>query len=297
MPAAISAIANIVIGGIFHAAVLFLVAAGLQLVFGVQKIVNLACGSFYALGAYFGITLVNYGLSAGLPDWMLLPLLLIAGLLMALIGPPIERLLRTVYDRDESFQLLLTFALVLMFQDVFRLVWGANPRSLDNVHLVYGKWTVGDFSVPLYNLLVISAALLAAILIGLFLRRTNFGRLLRATAENRAMAEALGVNVRTVYAAVFTLGTLLGTLGGALVVPTSAASLDMAVEFVIEAFAVVVIGGLGSMPGALAGAGLVGLIRALALVVYPEFEILAIYLIVIGVLLLRPSGLFGRPAI
>jgi len=296
MPAAISAIANIVIGGIFHAAVLFLVAAGLQLVFGVQKIVNLACGSFYALGAYFGITLVNYGLSAGLPDWMLLPLLLIAGLLMALIGPPIERLLRTVYDRDESFQLLLTFALVLMFQDVFRLVWGANPRSLDNVHLVYGKWTVGDFSVPLYNLLVISAALLAAILIGLFLRRTNFGRLLRATAENRAMAEALGVNVRTVYAAVFTLGTLLGTLGGALVVPTSAASLDMAVEFVIEAFAVVVIGGLGSMPGALAGAALVGLIRALALVVYPEFEILAIYLIVIGVLLLRPSGLFGRPA-
>jgi branched-chain amino acid transport system permease protein len=227
---------------------------------------------------------------------MLLPLLLIAGLAMAIIGPPIERLLRTVYDRDESFQLLLTFALVLMFQDVFRLVWGANPRSLDNVHLVYGKWTVGEFSVPVYNLLVIGAALLAAFLIGLFLRRTNFGRLLRATAENRAMAEALGVNVRAIYAAVFTLGTLLGTLGGALVVPTAAASLDMAVEFVIEAFAVVVIGGLGSMPGALAGAGLVGLIRASALVVYPEFEILAIYLIVIGVLLLRPSGLFGRPA-
>jgi branched-chain amino acid transport system permease protein len=296
MPAATSAIANIVMGGIFHAAVLFLVAAGLQLVFGVQKILNLACGSFYALGAYFGITLVNFGLGAGLPDWMLLPLLVIAGLLMAIIGPPIERLLRTVYDRDESLQLLLTFALVLMFQDVFRLVWGANPRSLDNVHLVYGKWTVGEFSVPVYNLLVIGAALLAAFLIGLFLRRTNFGRLLRATAENRAMAEALGVNVRAIYAAVFTLGTLLGTLGGALVVPTAAASLDMAVEFVIEAFAVVVIGGLGSMPGALAGAGLVGLIRASALVVYPEFEILAIYLIVIGVLLLRPSGLFGRPA-
>ena len=296
MPAATSAIANILIGGIFHAAVLFLVAAGLQLVFGVQKIVNLACGSFYALGAYFGITLVNFGLGAGLPDWTLLPLLVLAGLLMAVIGPPIERLLRAVYDRDESFQLLLTFALVLMFQDIFRLVWGANPRSLNNVHLVYGKWTVGDFSVPVYNLLVISAALLAAFLIGLFLKHTTFGRLLRATAENRAMAEALGVNVRAVYAAVFTLGTLLGTLGGALVVPTAAASLDMAVEFVIEAFAVVVIGGLGSMPGALAGAGLVGLIRAGALVLYPEFEILAIYLIVIGVLLLRPSGLFGKPA-
>jgi branched-chain amino acid transport system permease protein len=291
-----SGFANVLLGGIFHAAVLFLVAAGLQLVFGVQKIVNLACGSFYALGAYFGITLVTLAMNAGLPAWMLLPVLLAAGLLMAAVGPPIERLLRTVYDRDESFQLLLTFALVLMFQDAFRFIWGANPQSLNNVHLVYGKVAAGDFIVPVYNLLVIAAALAAAVLIGLFLQRTNYGRLLRATAENRTMAEALGVNVRSVYAVVFTLGTLLGTVGGALVVPTSAASLDMAIEFVIEAFAVVVIGGLGSMWGALIGAVLVGLIRAISLVVYPEFEILAIYLIVIAVLLFKPSGLLGKPA-
>jgi branched-chain amino acid transport system permease protein len=291
-----SGFVNLLIGGIFHAAVLFLVAAGLQLVFGVQKIVNLACGSFYALGAYFGITLVTAALGAGFPAWTLLPLLLVAGALMAAIGPPIERLLRTVYDRDESFQLLLTFALVLMFQDGFRFIWGANPRSLDNVHLVYGKIASGDFSVPVYNLLVIAAALGAAILIGLFLQRTNYGRLLRATAENRTMAEAMGVNVRSVYAVVFTLGTLLGTIGGALVVPTAAASLDMAIEFVIEAFAVVVIGGLGSMPGALLGALLVGLVRAFSLVIYPEAEMLAIYLIVIAVLLFRPAGLLGKPA-
>ena len=291
-----SGFANLLLGGIFHAAVLFLVAAGLQLVFGVQKIVNLACGSFYALGAYFGITLVTLAMKAGLPAWMLLPVLLAAGLLMAVVGPPIERVLCTVYDRDESFQLLLTFALVLMFQDAFRFIWGANPQSLNNVHLVYGKLASGDFSVPVYNLLVIAAALAAAILIGLFLQRTNYGRLLRATAENRTMAEALGVNVRSVYSVVFTLGTLLGTVGGALVVPTAAASLDMAIEFVIEAFAVVVIGGLGSMWGALIGAVLVGLIRAGSLVVYPEFEILAIYLIVIAVLLFKPSGLLGKPA-
>jgi branched-chain amino acid transport system permease protein len=296
MSGQLAAFGNLLLGGIFHAAVLFMVAAGLQLVFGVQKIVNLACGSFYALGAYFGITLVNAALNAGLPAWLLLPVLLVAGLLMAAVGPPIERMLRTVYDRDEAFQLLLTFALVLMFQDVLRFVWGPNPQSLGNVLLVYGKVASGDFSVPVYNLLVIAAAIAAAALIGLFLRRTNYGRLLRATAENRTMAEALGVDVRSVYAVVFTLGTLLGTLGGALVVPTSAASLDMAIEFVIEAFAVVVIGGLGSMTGALVGALLVGLIRAMSLVIYPEFEILAIYLIVIGVLLLRPSGLFGKPA-
>lgn len=291
-----SAFANVLLGGIFHAAVLFLVAAGLQLVFGVQKIVNLACGSFYALGAYFGITFITLCLKTGMPHWMLLPALIVAGGLMAVVGPPIERLLRTVYDRDESFQLLLTFALVLMFQDVFRFVWGPNPQSLDNIYLVYGKLSAGDLIVPVYNLLVIAAAISAAVLIGLALQRTNYGRLLRATAENRNMAEALGVKVHSVYAVVFTLGTLLGTIGGALVVPTAAASLDMAIEFVIEAFAVVVIGGLGSMPGALVGSLLVGLIRAVSLVVYPEFEILAIYLIVIGVLLLKPSGLFGKPA-
>src|SRR5215470_12656587 len=197
-----SAFANILAGGVFHAAVLFLVAAGLQLVFGVQKIVNLACGSFYALGAYFGITFISYATQFGISAWLIFPGLIVSGILLGFIGPPIERILRSVYGRDESFQLLLTFALVLVFQDVFKFVWGANPRSLDNVHLSYGKWAVGDFSVPVYNLMVIGAALIAAFLIGLFLKRSNFGRLLRATAENRAMAEALGVNVRAIYAAV-----------------------------------------------------------------------------------------------
>jgi branched-chain amino acid transport system permease protein len=291
-----SAFANILLGGVFHAAVLFLVAAGLQLVFGVQKIVNLACGSFYALGAYFGITFIGYATSFGLPAWMLLPALIFAGVLLGFVGPPIERLLRMIYDRDESFQLLLTFAILLMFQDVFRFIWGSNPRSLDATYLVYGKLASGDFSVPVYNLLVIAAAISVAVGLGAFLQNTNYGRVLRATAENRNMAEALGVDVRKVYASVFTLGTVLGTTAGALIVPTAAASLDMAVEFIIEAFAVVVIGGLGSMRGALAGALIVGLIRALSIVYYPEAELLSVYLIVIAVLLMRPAGLFGKPA-
>src|SRR4051794_23893493 len=117
-------------GGVFHAAVLFLVAAGLQLVFGVQKIVNLACGSFYALGAYVGITVVTWALAHGLPPALFLPVLLLAGLAAALVGPPIEALLRAVYARDEAFQLLLTFAFVLMFQDALRFFWGATPQQL-----------------------------------------------------------------------------------------------------------------------------------------------------------------------
>ena len=290
------AFANIFVGGVFHAAVLFLVAAGLQLVFGVQKIVNLACGSFYALGAYFGVSFIGYVSAAGLSPWLVMPGLVVAGVLVGFVGLPIERLLRTVYTRDESFQLLLTFALVLMFQDVFRFVWGSNPRSLDSAYLIYGVINAREFSVPVYNLLVIAVAIATAAGFGAFLQRTNYGRILRATAENRGMAEALGVDVRRLYAVVFTLGTVLGTTAGALVVPTAAASLDMAIDFVIEAFAVVVIGGLGSMRGALAGALIVGLIRAYAIVLYPEAEVLAIYLIVIAVLLLRPAGLFGRQA-
>jgi len=290
------AFANIFVGGVFHAAVLFLVAAGLQLVFGVQKIVNLACGSFYALGAYFGVSFIGYVSAAGLSPWLMMPGLVVAGVLIGFVGSPIERLLRTVYTRDESFQLLLTFALVLMFQDVFRFVWGSNPRSLDSAYLIYGVINAREFSVPVYNLLVIAVAIATAAGFGAFLQRTNYGRILRATAENRGMAEALGVDVRRLYAVVFTLGTMLGTTAGALVVPTAAASLDMAIDFVIEAFAVVVIGGLGSMRGALAGALIVGLIRAYAIVLYPEAEVLAIYVIVIAVLLLRPTGLFGRQA-
>jgi branched-chain amino acid transport system permease protein len=292
----VSATISIVLGGVFHAAVIFLVAAGLQLVFGVQKIINLACGSFYALGAYFGISAATWALALGLPQPLFLGVLVIAGLVIAAMGPPIERVLRTVYDRDESFQLLLTFALILMIQDVLRFFWGANPRQLGNVYMVYGKLQMGDVVIPTYNVLVIAASIAIAVALGLFLQRTRFGRILRATAENRGMSEALGVNVRWVYAVVFTLGTALGTIGGALVVPTSAASLEMGIELVVEAFAVVVIGGLGSMRGALAGALVVGLMRAGAIAVYPEAEMLSIYVAVILILVLRPAGLFGKPA-
>ncbi len=289
-----AAFVDILLGGIFHASVLFLVAAGLQLVFGVQKIVNLACGSFYALGAYFGVSSVGWALHMGLPHALFLPVLLLSGMAMAVVGPPIEALLRTVYKRDESFQLLLTFALVLMFQDTLRFIWGANPQQLGNLSMTYGKIAVGAVSLPTYNVLVIVASILIALMLGAFLQRTRFGRILRATAENRNMSEALGVNVRWIYAVVFTLGTMLGTLGGALVVPTAAASLDMAVELVVEAFAVVVIGGLGSMRGAIAGALVVGLMRAAAIAIYAELEMLSIYLVVILVLILRPAGLFGK---
>jgi branched-chain amino acid transport system permease protein len=150
--------------------------------------------------------------------------------------------------------------------------------------------------VPVYNLIVIAASLAIALGIGWLLTRTAFGRIIRATADNREMAEAMGVNMGRVYAKVFTLGTALGTLGGALVIPATAAMSEMGIELIVEAFAVVVIGGLGSMRGAFVGALVVGLLRAAAIALYPELEMISIYLIVIAVLALRPRGLFGAAA-
>src|SRR3978361_630198 len=236
-----------VLGGTFHAALLFLVAAGLQPVFGVQKIVNLACGSFYALGAYFGITAGGLALKLGMPPVLFLPVLIAAGLAIGLVGLPIERVLRTIYRRDESYQLLITFGFLLMFQDVFRFLWGATPRTMDNVYMAYGISHVLGVRVPTYNLLVIAASLAIAGGRGLFLERTKIGRIVHATAENRDMAEGLGINASKIFALIFTVGCMLGTVGGALVVPSSAASLDMAVELVGGAVAGGGVCGPGSM--------------------------------------------------
>jgi branched-chain amino acid transport system permease protein len=288
---------SILMGGVFHAAILFLVSAGLQLVFGVQKIFNLACGSFYALGAYMGVSAVALFVGWGGPPGLFILPLIVAGLLAGAVGLVVERgLLRFVYDRDETFQLLLTFAIVLMMEDAIRLTWGTAPQSTAGYYLRYGQARVLGAVVPVYNLIVIAASVAIAAGLGYMLTRTAFGRIIRAAADNREMAEALGVDMRSVYARVFTLGAALGTLGGALVIPATAAMSEMGIELIVEAFAVVVIGGLGSMRGALVGALVVGVLRAVAISVYPELEMLLIYLIVIAVLLLRPRGLFGGAA-
>lgn len=285
---------SILMAGLFHGAALFLLTSGLQLIFGVQRIVNLACGSIYALGAYVGVSATTWALANGLPVPLFPLVLLASGLVAGLIGLPLERVLSTIYRRPESFQLLLTFSLILVFQDAIRFFWGADPRQLPNVAMIYGSIHVGGVQMPTYNFLVIFAAIAVAAGLTWFLNHTTSGKILRATAENREASAAMGVNVRLIYLLVFTMGTMLSTVGGALVVPTAAASLQMGVELVVDAFAVIVIGGLGSMKGAAVGALIVGMIRAGALFIYPEVDILATYAIVLIVLIWRPTGLFGK---
>jgi branched-chain amino acid transport system permease protein len=181
-----------------------------------------------------------------------------------------------------------------MMEDLIRMSWGSAPQSTKGLYLIYGQISILGAIIPVYNLVVIFTSLAIAALIGFMLYRTRFGKIIRASAESSEMSEALGINMKSVNLKVFTLGTVLGTLGGALVIPAISAMPDMGVELIVLAFAVVVIGGLGSMKGAFVGALVVGILKSITISFYPELEIFVIYLIVIGVLVYKPEGLFGR---
>jgi branched-chain amino acid transport system permease protein len=290
-------VVDLAASGLFAASVYFLVAAGLQVIFGVQQVLNLASGSFYALGAFLGVSAVDWAGEFGVPVALLPVALVMAGTCLGVLGLLTEWLLRAVQARDAVFQLLLTFALVLILEDATRLVWGTEPRSTGNLYLAYGQVDVGGATVPVYNLMVIAVALAAAGGLVVVFSRTPFGRIARAAAENPEMAQALGVDPGPLRTKVFLLGTVLSTVGGALVIPSTTTQSEMGIELIVVAFAVVVIGGLGSMAGAAAGALVVGLARAVAASVWPEVDLLVIYLVVILVLVARPEGLFGREGV
>ena len=282
------------LNSLFYASVLFLIAAGLSLIFGVMRIVNLAHGSLFAIGAYTGAWLVGQAIGFGVPAAWLLLVIPIAALAAALIGIVIEPLLlRPVYRRAEEYQLLVTFGLLLILEDLMRLVWGGLPLTADTVMDAMPVVHIGGLVYPGYNLLVIVIGIAAAVVLWLLIYETKFGVLLRATSQDRRMASALGLNVGLVYVAAFAIGCFMAGLGGAIVVPSHAAVLGMGVEALILAFVVVVIGGLGSLKGALVGALIVSFVRTAGIQFFPEVELAVLYLIAALVLIARPTGLFG----
>ena len=283
-----------VLNSLFYASVLFLIAAGLSLIFGVMRIVNLAHGSLFAVGAYVTAWLVGRAIAMGVPALWLLLLMPVAALAVALIGIVIEPLLlRPFYRRAEEYQLLVTFGLLLILEDLMRLVWGGLPLTADTVMDAIPSIHVGAQIYPGYNLLVIGIGIAAAILLWVVIYGTKFGVLLRATSQDRRMAAALGLNVGRVYVAAFAVGCFMAGLGGAIVVPSHAAVLGMGIEALILAFVVVVVGGLGSLKGALVGALIVSFVRTAGIQFFPEIELAVLYLIAAFVLIIRPTGLFG----
>ncbi|SRR5713226_648246 len=284
------------LNSLFYASVLFLIAAGLSLIFGVMNIVNLAHGSFYALGAYMSAWLVGRAIASGVGVsavglFLLLPL---AALGVALVGGLIEAtLLRRFYRRAEEYQLLVTFGLLLILEDVVRLVWGGLPLSADTLMDALPVVRLFGSLYPAYNLVVIGIGAIAAVGLWLFIYRTRFGVMLRATSQDRRMASALGLDVGRVYILAFALGCFMAGLGGAIIVPSQVAVLGMGVDALVLAFVVVVVGGLGSLKGALIGALIVSFVRTAGIQFFPEAELAVLYLIAGIVLVVRPTGLFG----
>ena len=285
----------ILLDGVLYAAVLFLVAAGLTLVYGVMRILNIAHGSLYALGAYAGTSLVLVYLKTGGPA-PLMYLALLAGAVVAgaIAGPLIERLLlRPIYGREEVVQLLVTYSLFLILEDVMKLLWGVDPYYVAKPYAFLGTVTIAGVRYAWYQLLLIAVALATGVLVSLAIRGTRLGRMIVAVTADREISATLGINVGRVYTLAFTAGAILAGLGGALVAPLISVAPGMSVEAIVLAFAVVVIGGLGSLEGAALGALIVGITRAAAVQLFPEIELATVYLIMVAVLLFRPRGLFG----
>jgi branched-chain amino acid transport system permease protein len=283
------------LNALLYSSVLFLIAGGLSLIYGVMRIVNLAHGNLYALGAFVTAWAIGRAIEAGAPNAVLFALLPVGAIAAAAVGAVIERtLLRPFYKRAEEYQLLLTFGLLMVLEDLTRLVWGPNPLTATTVYAALGSIAIGGDRYPSYNLVIIAVGFLAAVFLRAFIYRTQFGVLLRATSQDKRMASALGVNVNRIYLQAFTLGCFMAGLGGAIVVPSQSAILGMGVDALVLAFIVVVIGGLGSLEGALAGALIVGVVREAGVTWFPEIELAVLYLIAALVLLVRPAGLFVR---
>tara|TARA_A100001391_G_C5082106_1_gene280210 strand:+ start:3728 stop:4600 length:873 start_codon:yes stop_codon:yes gene_type:complete len=271
---------------------LFVIAVGLNIVFGVLNVINFAHGALYMLGAYLAYTLINL---VGLSFW---PTLLLAPLGVAAVAVVIDRLvLRFIYQRDVADSLLLTFALLLIINESVRSIWGSGIHVVEPPPILQGTVRVfGGPSYPIYSLFVILVGLLLLAGLWYLFNRTRVGRIMRAAALDRDMAEALGINTKLVVTGVFAFGAWLAAVGGTVAAPMRAIDPGMGDKIIIESFIVVVIGGLGSFPGALIGALALGLMHGFGGRYMPEINMLLPFVGMALVLLFKPTGIMGKGA-
>ena len=282
-----------VMSGLSVGMFLFLVSVGMSLIFGVTRVVNLAHGSFYMVGAYMMVSLVEF-----LPErwWGFWLALLLAPIGVALLGGVVEvALLRRIYHRDPLMQLILTFGLILVVSTLVLLVWGPDNKSVERPEALAGSVTLFGQFFPSYYLLVLVLAPLVAVGMWMVFYRTRWGMLIRAATVDREMLGALGVNVAALYTQVFVFGSWLAGLGGALAAPTVAVALGMDSDVLVNAFVVVVVGGLGSFAGSFISAVLVGILQSFGILIFPAISIVLLFAVMAVVLIVRPWGLLGRP--
>jgi branched-chain amino acid transport system permease protein len=275
------------LNGVQYGLLLFLLAAGLTLIFGIMGVINLAHGSFYMLGAYMAFSLA--------PLFGSLTLAIIGGVALSVVlGLALEWLLfRHLYKRDHLDQVLLTFGLILMFEETRSILWGDDVHGVKVPALL--DWSIpltDTLSYPVYRLFISGACLVLALGMYLLISKTRLGMKIRAGAFNADMAQALGVNIKLLHAVVFSLGVALAAFAGMLASPISSVYPNMGAPVLIICFVVVVIGGIGSVRGALVAALIVGLVDTFGKVLAPQFASVAVYLVMAAVLLFRPEGLF-----
>ena len=280
------------LNGLASASSLFLIASGLSIIFGVTRIVNFAHGSFYMLGAYFAYSFVTWLPPTPLGYWGGIVLGVLA---VAVLGAIMEIvLLKRIYRSPELFQLLATFGVVLVIADAALNIWGAEELLAPRPPGLRGAVDILGRPFPQYDLLLIAMGPLVLAALWLLFRRTRWGALVRAATQDRDMVSALGVNQSRLFTTVFFLGSFLAGLGGALQLPREAANLQMDLTTIVEAFVVVVVGGLGSIVGAYIAALLVAIVQAFGIITFPKATLVLIFLVMAIVLSVRPYGLFGR---
>ena len=286
----------ILVDGLVYASWLFIVALGLTLIFGVMKILNVAHGGFYSFGAYVAAVSIGVYYEAGWPPLGGFALLFVTAILVGLVwGTLLERgLLRFMYGRDEVLMALVTFAAFLVMEDLILLIWGGDPYFAYQPYGLLGITEAGPLIFSNYDLSLIGLALVLGLIAWWALNLTRWGRLLQAVIHDREMAAAFGINVTRVFTITFIIGAMLGALGGAVTAPMISVTPGIGVEVIVLAFAIVAIGGMGSVWGAAIGAVIVGLSRAAAVHLLPEVELFVIYGVMALVLTFRPEGLFSR---
>lgn len=276
------------LNGLSWGMLLFLIAVGLTTVFGVMGVLNFAHGSLFMLGAYLCMQAMQYFDSFWLG-------LLIGPLCAVVVGVLVEKyLLKRVYGRDVSYQLLLTFAVLLILDDGVRMIWGSGYHVVDPPAILSGITSIAGQDYPVYRLFLIVIGPVIGTLLWSFFHFTKWGKIIRAASFDNIMAEGVGINVPMIYTAVFALGTWLAALGGALAAPQQSLVPSMGEKIIIESFIVVVIGGMGSFPGAFAGALLLGLLGSFGTVFAGNMQMAIPYVLMAIVLLIKPNGLFKK---
>lgn len=288
-----STILIILIATLTKAGIYFLIAVGLTLVFGVGKIINIAHGSFYVLAMY-----LTYTFTADLfgthPQAFWIALIL-TPISMAVVGCLVEIvLLRRIYGKEHIIQLLLTSGLVYVFQDVYKLGWGVMPRIVPRTEFMGGSIDVFGTLMPTFNLFIVGCAILIYVALATVMAKTQFGRLSRAIAYDGDTCKLLGVKVNTIYTGIFAVGSLLAGIGGTLATQLSSISLGMDSYITVLAFIMVIVGGVGSMTGALVASVVIALVETVGSLYLSNFVLVLVYLVLIIVLLFRPYGLFGK---